>query len=169
MEWELFEDVFGRALLVIALVILMTRIQGLRSFSKMSSFDFSITVAFGSIIAGTAMAPDTDPWVGGFAVLSVFLIQIVLSYARPWLGFVPKIIDNDPLLLMRDGEIIDGALKKAQMTRADLMAKLREANVLSFGQVRAVVMEATGDISVLHQTEAEIDIDTMIEGVRRVD
>ena len=30
------------------------------------------------------------------------------------------------------------------------VAKLREANALNFGQVRAVVLETTGDISVLH-------------------
>ena len=35
-------------------------------------------------------------------------------------------------------------------THADLVAKLREANVLDFSSVRAVVFEATGDISVLH-------------------
>ena len=162
-----FDDILGRALLVILTVILMTRLQGLRSFSKMSSFDFSITVAFGSVIGGFAISPDADPAIGFFAVIAIFLIQITLSIARRHLPFVPTLIDNQPLLLMRDGEVLDGALDKARMTEADLMAKLREANVLSLQQVRAVVMEATGDISVLHQTEAEIDIDRMIEGVRR--
>ena len=54
------------------------------------------------------------------------------------------------------------------MTRADLLAKLREANVLSFHQVHAVVMETTGDVSVLHGTgDEDTDIDAMIDGVRR--
>ena len=165
---DLFDDILGRTLLVILTVILMTRLQGLRSFSKMSSFDFSITVAFGSVIGGVAISPDADPMIGFFAVIVIFLIQIVMSVARRRLGFVPRLIDNTPLLLMRDGAVLDGALDAAQMTEADLMAKLREANVLSMGQVRAVVMEATGDISVLHQSESAPDIDRMIEGVRRV-
>ena len=165
---DLFDDILGRTLLVILTVILMTRLQGLRSFSKMSSFDFSITVAFGSVIGGVAISPDADPMIGFFAVIVIFLIQIVMSVARRRLGFVPRLIDNTPLLLMRDGAVLDGALDAAQMTEADLMAKLREANVLSMGQVRAVVMEATGDISVLHQGGSAPDIDRMIEGVRRV-
>jgi len=38
------------------------------------------------------------------------------------------------------------------------MGKLREANVLRLSQVRAVVFETTGDISVLHTTDnTELD------------
>jgi uncharacterized membrane protein YcaP (DUF421 family) len=165
---EPFDNILGRALLVILTVILMTRIQGLRSFSKMSGFDFSITVAFGSIIGGFAISPDADPMIGVFAVVTIFLIQGLLAFFRQRLGFVPRLIDNEPLLLMRDGEILTNALRRAQMTEADLMAKLREANVLSFAQVRAVVMESTGDVSVLHQDGAKPDIEKMIEGVRKV-
>ena len=36
------------------------------------------------------------------------------------------------------------------MTEDDIYGKLREANVLDFDQVQAVVLESTGDISVLH-------------------
>lgn len=41
-------------------------------------------------------------------------------------------------------------MRKARVTESDLWSKLREANVLNLNQVRAVVFEATGDISVLH-------------------
>ena len=51
---------------------------------------------------------------------------------------------------MRDGLIDEDALAKTRVARDDLIAKLREANVRSFKMVRAVVLETTGDISVLH-------------------
>ncbi|AGP78929.1 hypothetical protein I633_15860 [Alteromonas mediterranea 615] len=60
------------------------------------------------------------------------------------------IMQNTPVILMRNGEIIDGALEKTRVARSDLLAKLREANVLDLNEVRAVVLETTGDISVLH-------------------
>ncbi|MDO6471263.1 YetF domain-containing protein [Maribacter sp. 1_MG-2023] len=41
------------------------------------------------------------------------------------------------------------------------MAKLREANVLQLSQVKAVIFETTGDISVLH-SDKPIDIDAVI-------
>ena len=42
---------------------------------------------------------------------------------------------------------------------------LREANALQLSQVRAVILEDTGDVSVLHGPE-EVD-DELLEGVRR--
>ena len=50
------------------------------------------------------------------------------------------------------------------MTRSDVLAKLREANVLAMTDVRAVVLETTGDISVLHG-DAQVD-DILLAGVR---
>jgi uncharacterized membrane protein YcaP (DUF421 family) len=65
---------------------------------------------------------------------------------------------------MRDCAIIDDNLRAANMTRSDLYAKLREANAYDLSTVRAVVMESTGDVSVLHG-DAPID-DRVMEGVR---
>ena len=39
-------------------IILMVRIVGLNSFSKMTNFDFVTTIAFGSLLAGAAQASD---------------------------------------------------------------------------------------------------------------
>lgn len=51
---------------------------------------------------------------------------------------------------MRDGEFDRAAMKKSRVAESDVWAKLREANALDLAQVRAVVLETTGDISVLH-------------------
>ncbi len=41
-------------------------------------------------------------------------------------------------------------MKASRVSRSNVMEKLRSANVTDFSQVRAVVLEATGNISVLH-------------------
>ena len=65
---------------------------------------------------------------------------------------------------MYDGKVIDKALNVSRVAESDLFAKLREANVLELNQVRAVVLETTGDISVLHGDTLE---DRIIEGIER--
>jgi len=49
-------------------------------------------------------------------------------------------------------------LRKAKMTESDLRAKLREANVISYAQIRAVIAETTGHVSVLHCDDNEIKL-----------
>lgn len=62
-------------------------------------------------------------------------------------------MDNSPLLLMDGGTILEENLRKARVTEGDLRSKLREANVTSLSQVKAVVFETTGNISVLHKDD----------------
>ncbi|MFA9432429.1 DUF421 domain-containing protein [Egicoccus sp. AB-alg2] len=129
-------------------VILASRVLGLRSFAKMSAFDFAMTVAIGSVIAGIAIG--TAPLVAGIlAVTVLFGAQYLVAQLRRGTRF-DRVVDNQPLLLVHEGRILDEHLARARLTRGDLFAKLRAANVLDPHAVRAVVFETTGDITVLH-------------------
>jgi len=151
---------------IFVLLIIYTRILGLRSFSKMSSFDFAMTIAVGSLLATTIISKSTSLLAGAIAIGSLFVIQGSLSFLRKCTNWFSKVVDNEPLLLMRDGVIFYDALKISRVTENDLIAKLREANVLRFSQVRAVVLETTGDISVLH-TNNDTDLeDRILQSVR---
>lgn len=57
---------------------------------------------------------------------------------------------------MAGDEVLHDNLSKARVTEDDIRGKLREANILNYGQIRAVVLEQTGDISVLHG-DADLD------------
>jgi uncharacterized membrane protein YcaP (DUF421 family) len=80
---------------------------------------------------------------------ALFAVQFTVAYARQRVPVFDGLVQNTPTLLMRDGKILHTALRKTRVTQADLMAKLRAANVVSLGSVRAVVLETTVDISVL--------------------
>lgn len=66
-----------------------------------------------------------------------------------------KLISNAPLLLMDGNKILHENLKSARIEEGQLISKLREANVLNYDQVFAVILESTGDISVLHASSGE--------------
>ncbi len=149
----------GISTLVIYLVVIaFTRIFGKRSFSKMSGFDFAMTIAVGSIIASTLLSQSVSLLEGVFGCFFIFLFQFLIAQLRRYQS-VQTSIDNTPLLLMDKQEILDNNLKKARVTKSDLRAKLREANVCRLSQVRAVVFETTGDISVLHTNQKDLELE----------
>lgn len=133
-------------------LIFFTRIAGKRSFSKMSSFDFAMTVAIGSLLATTILSSSVSLIQGICGLAIVYILQISAALMRRFKWF-KQMIDNSPLLLMDGPKILRENLKKARVAESDLRAKLREANVIELKQVRAVVFETTGDISVLHTTD----------------
>ena len=162
-------DVAARGILLsgVALVwvIILVRVVGLRSLSKMTPFDFVMTVALGSLVAAAAQA---DSWIKFsqplVAMAGLFALQWLAARLRKSSSGFEKLVQNQPLLLMRDGVMLHDALRQSRVTETDLIAKLREANVLDFSEVRAVVLESTGDVSVLHGQHLD---EQLIEGVRR--
>jgi len=147
--------------------IVYTRLAGKRSFSKMSSFDFAMTVAIGSILASTILSKSTSLLQGAVGLASVYVLQLFVALLRRNKQF-QKLVDNKPVLLMDGQEILHENLKKSHVTLDDLKSKLREANVLELSQVRAVIFEATGDIAVLHTKDENQRIeDFILEDVKR--
>ena len=147
------------ATLAVFWVILVVRIVGLRAFSKMTAFDFVVTVATGSLLAGASQATDWSGFVQACLAIAALLgSQYVVAKARRASDTFQRTIQNSPVLLMRNGKFLPDALSATRVSRDDVIAKLREANVLNLSQVRAVVLEATGDISVLHGDRLQADL-----------
>lgn len=150
-----YADALARGLVLatigLAWVIVLIRIVGLRALSKMTNFDFVMTVAMGSLLAGAAQASAWPAFVQtATAMAALFAIQFVLAWMRQRSDPVARTLQNAPVLLMKDGVMLHDALRQTRVTEDDLIAKLREANALEMSAVRAVILEATGDISVLH-------------------
>lgn len=179
IDWTWITTTGSAALMVVLTAVgvyvsllLFTRLAGLRSFSKLSSFDFAITVAIGSVVATVILSEDPPLVQGIVGLASLFAIQSIVSVLRNQSGRVRRAVDNTPLLLMAGDEVIEENLREARMTRDDLRAKLREANVIRRDQIRAVVMESTGDVSVLHAPPdgPPLDLDVLrnVKGTERL-
>ncbi|MDX1470028.1 MAG: DUF421 domain-containing protein [Flavobacteriaceae bacterium] len=162
IHWnQLLELTFNSSFLIVAsalgvyvVVITLTRIFGKRSFSKMSSFDFAMTVAVGSVIATIILNQEVSLLEGFVSLLCIYLLQLGAAYGRR-LTWFRKAIDNKPLLLMDQNGLLNHNLKKARVTETDLKSKLREANVMHLWQVKAVVFETTGTVSIMFNDEKE--------------
>lgn len=166
-SWGAMAMAFLSAIVVFVAVIVYTRVMGLRSFAKMSSVDFAGTIAIGSAMGTVALSSSVPMAQGAVAIAGLFAIQWGLARARERSSRVADLLDNQPILLMRDGELLEGNIRRAGVALDDIRSKLREANVLDLRQVRAVVFETTGDVSVLHGEPDGPGVDPwLLDGVR---
>lgn len=159
--WSRLGFVALSAAAMVAGIVVYVRIVGLRSFSKMTSFDFAVTVAIGSIVATVAMSGSS--LIEGLLAVGILLaVQVIIAIGRRS-AIVRALVDNTPLLLMVGPQMIEENLRRARVSEADLREKLRESNVLNYGELRYVVLETTGDVSVV-RGDGYIDPD-ILEGV----
>ncbi|QLG46554.1 DUF421 domain-containing protein [Costertonia aggregata] len=163
-SWNALGAICISALGIYVVVIGMTRLCGKRSFSKMSSFDFAMTVAVGSIIATTILSKSVSLMDGIIGIVAVYLLQLGAAYIRRN-DTIKNLMDNKPLLLMKGPVILEDNLRKGRVAKSDLRAKLREANVVELSEVKAVIFETTGDISVLHKSHERPIDDFLMEDV----
>lgn len=134
-------------------LLVFTRLTGLRSFSKMSSFDFAITIAFGSIVASTLLTDEPPLFAGAFGLAVLFGIQYIVSSSRRLSGAVEKVVDNEPVVLMAGENVLSDHLDKTRLTEDDLKSKLRMSGITSPQQVLAVILESTGDVAVIKKSD----------------
>ena len=173
MDWQTWfsinwQQVVGIALSVIGFyfcLILFTRIVGLRSFSKLSSYDLAMTVGIGSILASTVLSKSTSLLQGVFALGMLFTLQAVLSIIRRKFKPFKALIDNQPIILMANGAYLYDNLKEAKLSENDIKQILRKNGIKSKSEVFAVIMETTADISVIKSSDTSPDW-SLFDGIR---
>ena len=81
-SWTSILAIFLTAAGIYLAIIIFTRIAGKRSFSKMSSFDFAMTVAVGSILATTILSKSVSLIQGIIGLAAVYILQISAAILR---------------------------------------------------------------------------------------
>ncbi|WP_430426306.1 DUF421 domain-containing protein [Maribacter litoralis] len=164
---DIIAKVIFTVLVIFTLIIVITRVSGLRTFAKMSSFDFASTIAIGSILASIILNPDQSILKGAVALAVIILFQTIFSFAKRKSDWFNNLSSNKPMLLMENGKFLMNNLKKTNISANDVYAKLREANVKDKCEVLAVILESTGDISVIHEHKETPLSEEVLTGVQK--
>lgn len=115
ISWKAFFLIVFACIGIYVAVIIFTRVFGKRSFSKMSSFDFAMTVAIGSIIATTVLSKSVSFLEGAVALLFIYALQLFAAYFRRYKWF-RNMIDNTPTLVMDGPVMLKENMKAVRIT-----------------------------------------------------
>ena len=120
----------------------------------------------GALLATTITSAEVSIIEGTVAIVSLYIFQLIVAVARQKWSFVKKLVDNPPVLLMFDGEVIRDNLNHVRITEDELRSKLRQQGICSYEQVKSMVLESSGDISVIKNTSNDVSFDIdMLDGV----
>jgi uncharacterized membrane protein YcaP (DUF421 family) len=150
-----FDDGYGllRILVVAPLaylaVVVMLRVSGKRTLSKMNSFDFIVTVALGSVLASTIMTETVALLEGILGMGLLVLLQYVITWLSVRSDRFSSLIKAEPSLLYHDGHYIASQMKHSRITETEVQAAIRERGNGSMDDVAAVVLETDGTFTVI--------------------
>jgi len=130
-------------------VILLQRLTGKRTLSKMNAFDLIVTVALGSGLATVILSKDVALVEG----LAAFIILMGLQYVVTWLSVrsasFSRMIKAEPQMLYYRNQYLHQVMQKQRVVEAEIHQAVRSAGLASFDDVEAVVLETDGTFSVI--------------------
>lgn len=144
-------------LLAYAGMILLLRVSGKRTLSKMNAFDLVVTVALGSSLATALLSKQTSLADG----LTAFAVLIFLQFAISWLSvrvrWIERIVKGRPALLFYRGQFLRPEMKAERVAEDEVLAAIRGRGAARLEQVHAVILETDGSFAVI------LDNDTGVE------
>ena len=143
----LLEILFRTAFMYVA-ALLLVRFIGKRGLGQLSPFEYLVVIAMGSA-AGDPMFYADVPLVHGVIVLAaIVLLQKGLITASEHSESFNHFVESVPTLLVRDGDVLERAVRREGLAHDELFDMLREHGVSNTGQVRLAFLEPSGRLSV---------------------
>ncbi|WKD61278.1 hypothetical protein CCICO_06255 [Corynebacterium ciconiae DSM 44920] len=132
-----------------ATLLLFLRVAGARSLAKLNAFDFLVTVAIGSILS-TAMVTKDLSYATGIVAIAILLgLQYVVARAIRHSSTLREIVTADPIVVVREGQMVQDGMKKARVGAADIYQAARSAGQGDLTAIAAMIVETDGTISVI--------------------
>lgn len=139
-----------RGAAIYALLLVIVRLSGRRTLSQMTPFDLVLILIVAETTQQALLGDDFSLVNSAILIVTLFAIDIGLSYVKERSGRVERILDGVPVILVSHGAPDRKVLAGARMSVEDVMEAAREKQGLErLDQVRFAVLEATGEISII--------------------
>src|SRR3954454_19832365 len=140
-------DIVLRAAVVFFFIFLLTRVVGRRELSSLEPFDLILLVVTGDLIQQGVTQSDYSVTGAVTAIATIAALTVLVS----WVSFRSKrlrnVFDGQPVILVMDGKVLEGNLKRERMHREELEMEARLQGHDSIEDLKLAILETGGKIS----------------------
>lgn len=146
-------EVVLRATAMFAVVYLLVRLLGKRELGQMTPFEFIVMVVIGDLIQQGVTQNDFSLTGATLAISTFAFWGLVLS----WLSYLSpraaKVLEGEPRVIIRHGELLQHSTKRDRLTRSEIESEMRLAGIASMDEVAWAVLEPNGKISFIKRPD----------------
>lgn len=152
-------------------LLIFARLLGAKQVGQLTFFHYAVGITIGSIAGTTAMSREVSALEGVASIAVIALLAYLTSLAglksrglRGWL-------EGRPVILVKNGQIMERNLGRARLNFDDLTALLRAKGAFELADVEFALLETTGDLSLLRKsqrqplTPADLNVPTDYHGL----
>jgi uncharacterized membrane protein YcaP (DUF421 family) len=139
----------ARATVVYLALLVGLRLMGKRELGQMTVFDLVVVFLLANAVQNAMVGSDVSVQGGLVAAFALLLVNRLVAAARLHSGVWGRFIEGSPTVLIQEGQVLDSAVRKEGLERAQIQMAMREHGIDSFDDVRLAVMETDGSISIV--------------------
>jgi uncharacterized membrane protein YcaP (DUF421 family) len=164
-QWSALSRVIVVGIIAYAALILLVRISGKRSLSKMNAFDLVVTVALGSTLATIILSKDVALAEGVLAFGLLLALQYLVTWSSVRSKTVSQVVKSDPTLLFYGGSFLHEPMVRSRVVEDEVLAAVRQQGIASLEDVEAVVLETDGSLAVVQHGNSDSSALSSVEGM----
>ena len=138
-----------RGIIIYVTVIFAVRLMGKRQIGELQPAELVVTI----LLSQVASMPFESLEVPLLSILSIVFLLISLEILCSVISMKTKafrnLIQGNPILIIKDGKLVQGELKNVRYSVEDLLEALRLKDIFDISQVQFAYIETNGSISVL--------------------
>ena len=138
-----------KTLIVYVVLVVGLRLLGKRELGQMSVYDLVLIVILGNAVQNAMINNDNTLGGGVAAAFVLLLANRVLNVMIVRSPKVERALVGEPVLIVSDGVVLQGAMDRQGITRDQLEAALREHGYDSLDGIHSVILEVDGSMSVV--------------------
>lgn len=137
-----------RTLIAYFSVLIVLRLMGKREIGKLSIFDLVVSIMMADLAVLTIEDENISVIRGMTPILVLMITQISLSYITLKNKKIRELVEGRPVILIKNGKIIDKEMDKQRYSIDDLLTQVREKGINSLDEVDMAILETSGKLSV---------------------
>ena len=142
--------------IVVFLLVFVIRWLGNKGMGQLKTIELIILVGLGEAIGQSMLNPSQTSIPQGFTVVIIAIaIFKIYDYLTIKSTRFSKVIEPDPILLVKDGKMIDEAMKKAKISRKELESYLRLTGTDDLSEIKLSYLEINGQVSFVKKNGRE--------------
>ncbi|MFJ7160261.1 DUF421 domain-containing protein [Bacillus safensis] len=158
-----------RTIILYFLIWFIFRLMGKREIGELSILDLVIFMMIAEIAVLAIEEVEDNMLHTVWPILLLTFIQITLAYLSLKFQGVRRFLDGKPALLIINGKIDEGAMRKQRYNFDDLLIQLRENNIDSIQDVSYAILEPSGKLAVVEKENkrkhAALELPLVADGV----
>lgn len=145
--------VFFRALILYCVVFLVIRLMGKKELSKVQPFELAIIIVISDLASAPMSSRSISLLDGIIPIITLLLAYLVFLLINHSSNKVQDIVCGKPILIIKEGKIVEKEFNSQKYTVSDIMSQLHEKQVFSISDVKYGLIETNGNLSIITYDE----------------